>query len=256
MRKRLSIVVALAMFAALATAVTASAVLTAPDGNTQELAIKFSPKKLSKTKPTPVSLTVTATTSNPTAPKGVPVPATRAVIDFDKEAKIFTKGYPTCAASKIENTSTEEALRFCKAAKIGGGVAHALLPVGLQVFKVEQTVTAFNGVPQGGKPVVLLHAYGTTPVTVTVVLVGTVSKFNKEGYGPRLDVTIPPLGGGQGAITDFTATIKKNFKFKGKQRSYVSSTCKDKTLKGRGQFIYKDGQSLTPTVKQRCSQKK
>jgi hypothetical protein len=62
-------------------------------------------------------------------------------------------------------------------------------------------VTAFNRVPQNGKPVVLLHAYGTTPVQTTLVLVGVVSNNGREGYGPRLDVTIPPIAGGSGAIT-------------------------------------------------------
>ncbi len=256
MRKRLMIAVVLAALGTIALAATASALLTAPDGNTQALQAKMSPKRLSTAAPTPVSLFVKATTSNSTTPNGVPVPAVRAVLDFDKEASIFTRGYPTCDPAKLQSTSTEEAERACKAAKIGTGEAHALLPVGKQVFSVEQTVTAFNGTPQGGRPVVLLHAYGQVPVTVTTVLVGTVSKFEEEGYGPRLDVSIPPLAGGQGAITDFSVTINKTFKFKGKKRGYVAATCKDRSLKARGAFTYRDGQTLTPKLKQACTQQK
>jgi hypothetical protein len=256
MRKRLFLGVALAALTTAVVVASAPAVLTAPDGNTQSIAIKFAPKRLSKTRSTPVTLDVRTKTTSTTSESGVPVPAVRAIIDFDKEAKIFSKGYPTCDGGKLENTSTEGALRACKAAKIGGGEATALLPVGKQVFVVNQTVTAFNGVPQGGKPVVLLHAYGETPLQVTTVLVGTVSHYNKQGYGPRLDVNIPLLAGGSGALTDFHAKIKKIFKYKGKKRSYVSSTCKDKRLKGRGEFIFKDGESLTPKVKQSCKQKR
>ncbi len=57
------------------------------------------------------------------------------------------------------------------------------------------------------------------------------SNLNKEGFGPRLDVTIPLIAGGQGAITGFHVKIFKTFKYKGKKRSYVSATCLSKKLK-------------------------
>ena len=260
MRKRLILAVALAALAAVSTAATAYGVLSenlvGPDGNTQSIEYSITPKKLSKTKQTPVTLNVRTATSSLTNPNGVPSPAIRAILDFDRDTKINTKGYPTCDGSKIEATSTEEALRACKKAVIGEGEAHALLPVGKQVFKVEQHVTAFNGKPEGGHPTILLHAYGTTPVTVTVVLAGPVTYRNKEGYGPRLDLTIPLLAGGQGALIDFQAKIFKKFKYKGKTVSYISSTCKDKKLKARGEFDFRDGVALTPTVTQKCTQKK
>jgi hypothetical protein len=260
MRKRLFAVVALAAAASLAVAVTASAVLSpnlvGPDGNTQSIDVTITPKKLSKKKQTPITLNVKTATSSLTNANGVPSPAIRAILDFDRDTKINAKGYPTCDSNKIENTSTEEALRFCKPAKIGEGVAHALLPVGQRVFNVEQTVTAFNGKPQGGRPIILLHTYGTTPVTVTAVLAGPVTNRNKEGYGPRLDLTIPLFGGGQGALIDFQAKIRKTFRFKGKKVSYVSSSCRDKKLKSRGEFVFRDGVSLTPKVVQKCTQKK
>lgn len=260
MRKRLLAIVALATAAALAVAVAAYAVksptLTGPDGNTQNIAVSITPTKLSKTKQSPVTLNVKTETSSTTSPNGVPSPAVRAVLDFDNDTRINAKGLPTCDPAKIQSTSTEEALRACRGAQIGSGVAHALLPVGKKVFNVEQTVTAFNGKPQGGHPVILLHTYGTTPVTVTAVLSGPVTNPNKEGYGPRLDLTIPPFGGGQGALIDFQAKIHKTFKFKGKKVSFVSSTCKDKKLKSRGQFVFKDGVSLTPKVVAKCAQKR
>jgi hypothetical protein len=260
MRKRLSIAVVLSALAAAAAAVSAlgeqSPTLTGADGNTQSIAVNISPRSLSATKQTPVTLNVKTKTSSATNPTGVPSPAVEAILDFDKETKIFTKGFPTCDRSSIENTSTEEAERKCKKAKIGSGTAHALLPVNKQVFNVEQTVTAFNGRPEHGHPVIILHTYGTTPVTVTAVLAGPVTNFNKEGYGPRLDLTIPPFGGGQGALIDFQTKIKKVFKYKGKQVGFISSTCKRGKLKARGKFVFKDGESLTPKVSGPCKKKK
>lgn len=255
MRKRLTFALIGAAVAALAVAATATAVLTAPDGNTQEIAVTFKPKKLSKTTPTPVTLEVTTKTASVSDPNGKPVPAVEAVIDFDKGAAIESKGYPTCEATKLENVTAEVGLEACKKAKIGSGSAIALLPSSKGVAAENLTVTAYNGKPQGSKPVVLLQAYGQSPVQVTQVLTGVVSKYNKEGYGPRLTVAIPLIAAGGGALTEFHATIFKKYSYKGKQRSYVSATCKTKKLKARGKFVFKDGQSLTPTLTGKCTQK-
>jgi hypothetical protein len=260
MRKSLTLAVAMAV------AVTAmlggyafaaqSPTLQGADGNTQSIAVNITPQKRSKTKPTPVTLNVTTATTSTTAANGVPSPAERAIVDFPKGLSIFSKGYPTCDSTKLQNTSTEAALEACKKAQLGGGEGTADLVVGSKVFPVTTTITVFNGVPQGGKPVVLLHTYSQSPVQTTLVLVGVVTSYNKQGFGARLDVSIPLIAGGQGAITGFHVKIAKTFTYKGKKRGYVSATCPSKTWKARGQFIFKDGESLTPQVKGKCGQKK
>jgi hypothetical protein len=257
-RRPTPIVVLVAVLVAAITAAVAVAgpIVTGKDGNTQSVEVTI-PKKLSKTTPTPVTLRVSTETQNPTAANGVPSPAIQAVVDFDKNASLFTKGVPTCDPSKLQSTSTEAALTACGKAKIGSGSGEALLPVGGKVFPEPTVITAFNGVPQGGKPVVLLHAYGSAPVQTTLILVGTVSNYGKEGYGPRLDVEIPKIAGGTGAITKFSVAINKRFKFKGKPRSYVSAKCPNsKKLKARATFTYVDGESLTATATQSCKQLK
>ncbi|HEX2707194.1 MAG TPA: hypothetical protein VHM66_04195 [Solirubrobacterales bacterium] len=260
MLKRPVLIVGLAVAAV--TAIAASAAfaglgptVSGPDGNAQAIEAVISPKKLSKTSLTPVALKVTTKTTSLTAANKVPSPAVRAVIDFDKGGELFTKGIPTCNPALLQNTSTEIALQKCGKARIGGGTASALIPVGTQVFPANQTVTAFNGVPQGGRPVVIFHSYGTTPVQTTLILVGTVSNFNKEGYGPRLDLEIPLIAGGAGALTDFQTTINKSFTYKGKKRSYVSAKCTSGKLKARGAFTFKDGETLTAFSTQTCKQK-
>ncbi len=115
---------------------------------------------------------------------------------------------------------------------------------------------AFNGVPQGGKPVVLLQAYGTSPVQTTLVLVGTVSNLGKDGYGPRLDVTVPPIAGGFGVITDFNVKISKSWTYKGKKMSFVSAKCPaSRKLKYRGAFTYKDDTTIEAGTTQSCTPK-
>ena len=259
MRKRLTLAVAMAVGVAVAVAGVAAAVqsptLVGADGNTQSIAVKYSPQKLSKKRAEPVTLEVKTATSSQTAANGVPVPAVQAIIDFPKGLKIFSKGYPTCDPAVLQNTSTEKAVEECKRAQLGTGQGSADLVVGEKVFPVVTGITAFNGVPQGGKPVILLHNYSATPIQTTLVLVGVVKSYNKGAFGARLDVEIPLIAGGQGALTSFGVKIFKTFKYKGEKRSYVSMTCPSKKLKTRGQFVFRDGESLTPEVTQKCAQK-
>lgn len=260
MRKRLTLVVAMALGVTVAVAAYAvayqSPTLTGADGNTQSISMNIKPNKRSKTKAQPVTLEVKTATSSTTDPNGTPSPATRAIVDFPKGLSIFAKGYPTCDASKIQNTSTEAAEEACKKAKIGTGAGSANLVVGTKVFPVTTKIVAFNGVPQNGKPVVLLHNYSQTPVQTTLVLIGAVKNYNKEGFGARLDVSIPLIAGGQGALTSFGVKISKTFKYKGKKHGYINASCPSKKWKARGKFEFLDGESLTPVVKGKCTPKK
>lgn len=261
MRKRLIVVGLAAVVAAVAVASVALAgptgkPVTSANGNAQSIGSVITPKRLYKKKYLPGTLEVTTKLRNSTAANGVPIPTTNVRVDFDKNAKIFTKGIPTCDSAKLQNTSTEVAKRECGRAIIGKGKATALLPVGEQVFTVQQIVTAFNGKPQGGKPVVLLHSYGTTPVQTTLVLIGKVTNYYKQGYGPRLDVTVPLIAGGAGALTDFNVKINKKYKYRGKQRSFIVARCpKSKKLKARSVFTFHDGQTTNPVYVQRCKQR-
>src|SRR5690242_12944741 len=243
MRRSPILIAAIAVLAAVvaATAAWAGPTVNGADGNTQSIDVQVRPKKLPKKTFKPSTLEVTTLTTSTTNPNGVPSPAVHAVIDFDKNLRLYTKGLPTCDSGKLQNQSTEVAERVCRNAKIGTGHAIAYLVAG-KVYEVPQTVTAFNGVPKGGKPSIILHTYGTTPLQVSLVLEGTVSNYNKEGYGPRLDLNIPLIAGGTGALKGFNVKIDKKWRYKGVQRSFISAKCPNsKKLKGRGAFTYRDG---------------
>jgi hypothetical protein len=255
MHRRFILIASLAALVAIAipvSAATAGETVTGPDGNTQSIEGAVTPKGLYKKTASPASLFVDVKTG---ATTGIPSPAVHDVIDFDQNLTLATKGLATCNASQLQNTSTEAAEKACGSAKIGTGSATTLLPLGT-LYTEPTKVTAFNGVPQGGKPVVLLHAYGTSPLQTTLVLVGTVSTYGKEGYGPRLDVTVPPIAGGVGVITDFNVKIQKTWTYKGKKTSFVSAKCPaSKKLKYRGAFTYKDGTTITAIHSQACTPK-
>ena len=255
MHKRFTLVASLAALVAVAIPVSAAIAgetVTGPDGNTQSLEASVAPAGLYKKTPSPAALNVDVKTG---ATSGIPSPAVHDVIDFDQNLSLATKGLPTCDAAQLQNTTTEAAEKACGKAKIGSGTSTTLLPLGT-LYTEPTKVVAFNGVPQGGKPVVLLQAYGTSPVQTTLVLVGTVSNLGKEGYGPRLDVTVPPIAGGVGVITDFKVKIQKSWTYKGKKMSFVSAKCPaSKKLEYRGAFTYKDGTTIEAATTQTCTPK-
>ncbi len=256
MRRSPFLIAGIAVLAAVvaATAAWAGPTVNGPDGNTQSIDVQVRPKKLSKKTFTPGTLEVTTLTTSTTNPSGAPIPAVHAVIDFDKNLRLYTKGLPTCDSAKLQSQSTEVAERVCGSAKIGSGHAIAYLSAG-KVYEVPQTVTAFNGIPKGGKPTIILHTYGTTPLQVSLVLEGTVSNYNKEGYGPRLDLDIPLIAGGTGALKEFNVKIDKKWRFKGEKRSFISGKCPNsKKLKARGTFTFRDGEALTALSQQSCKQ--
>jgi hypothetical protein len=257
MRKRFTLIAGLLAIVAAAIPVSAAIAgetVTGTDGNTQSIEATITPKGLYPKTSSPATLSVEVKTGTTTATNGVPSPALHDVIDFDKNLSLQTEGLATCSAAKLQNTTTEQAEAACGKAKIGTGSASTLIPAG-QVFNEPTVVTAFNGVPQGGKPTVLLQAYGQAPLTTTLVLIGTVTNLNKEGYGPRLDVIVPPIPGG-GAITDFKVKINKTWTYKGKKLSFVNAKCpKSKKLKYRGAFSYADGVTITATHEQTCTSK-
>ena len=73
------------------------------------------------------------------------------------------------------------------------------------------------------------------------MLVGTLQ-------GTTLDVAIPPLGGGVGAIASFETTVKKG--------KYVQFRCKKKSFKYTSTFTYTDTPSAYAEDSQKCKQKK
>lgn len=254
-----------AALAVLAGSLLSSAALAGPvgepvasaDGNSQAIGAVIRPNRLDRRKLMPAALEVTTALRSTSAPNGVPVPTTDVRIDFDRNVRIFTKGVPTCRPAQLQNVSTEAARRTCRRAIVGKGKATALLPVGSRVFVVKQTVTAFNGKPKGRQPVVLLHSFGTEPIQTSLVLVGRVKNYFKQGFGPRLDVEVPLIAGGTGALTRFNVTINKKYRWKGKRRSYIYAKCpNNKRLKVRSAFKFLDGQTSTPVYRDRCKQRR
>lgn len=196
---------------------------------------KFDRKKFKGT-----SVDVETTTADASNPAALPPKANRAVIKFDsKDMKFDAGAVPGCDPAAIASTTTEAAIAACGSAKVGAGDATASLPFGAGGTRTDfpVVVTAFNA---AGSPGILLHSR-TAALQNTTVLTGALS-------GTTLDVAIPPLGGGVGAIAQFHTKVQAG--------KYVQARCKSKTIHYEGTFSFSDGTpAATATDTQKCKQK-
>jgi hypothetical protein len=221
--------------------------------NFQKIDGTFKPNtKLSKTKYKPGSVNVITETGDA---DGNVSPAIRAEVSFDDDLSFFTKGIPTCKESELTQTTTAQAKAKCGDAQVGAGAA----TVGIggnpdPAASTPAVVTAFNGVPKNGKPVILLHSRANA-FGLTTVLVGTLNKLGRAGdFGWKLDVKIPELAFGS-AITRFQVKVQKRYRFRGKRRSYVSGRCGDtnKKLNYKGKFTFNGSPARTAVDAQPCT---
>jgi len=242
MRKHLVWVLALALAIGIAS--------IAVGANSQTVDAKLGTTKLPKTKYKGTSINVTTTTNDT---DGNVDPATKAQIFFDDDLQFFTRGIPICDPADLTNTTTAQAKKVCGKAQVGAGSATVAL-AGNPEAPANAVITAFNGKPQGGKPVILLHSRTAPPINNTIVLIG-VLKSTSGDFGKVLEVAVPALPANT-AITRFQTKVQKSFRFRGKRRSYVSARCNDsnKTINYKGVFTYSGGSpTKTALDNQKCT---
>ena len=175
---------------------------------TQTLSLDIKGKTSGK-KPGAVAMKITEESVGPGPSEFelVPPKLETATIKFGKSLDIDTKGLPTCKPSKLENTDDSQAKKVCKDAIVGKGFALAKIVFPDQGAPIDAPapVTAFNGKPQGGKPVFLIHAYTTVPAPTTFIVPGMILKSAKP-FGHQLTLHVPPIAGGAGSWSTSTST--------------------------------------------------
>jgi hypothetical protein len=186
-------------------------------------------------------------------------PANRTTLDFDNDFAFDAGTLPTCDSNKITNQTADTAKTLCPGAQVGQGAAVIKTLTGTTVPAV---VTAFNGLPESGSLVILLHI-DATGVPTKPVLKGVLGPSPAGGdFGKRLDVTLPPVPGA--VIEHFDVTInklltrKKNKKKKKPAHYYVSTRCADKdhTWTHQETSYLTTGGTVSDSFSQTCTAKK
>jgi hypothetical protein len=238
---------------ALSVIVVASASATKVRAGNLEIEIEggFSPKKLSKKTPTPITLKLegaikTADGTHPPALKTLD-------LEFDKHGAINTKGLPTCTAGKLASTLTAQAKKACGPSQVGSGRAYADIALPEQPeFPAQGPLLIFNGPPKGGNPTLLMHVYALAPAPTTIVASAVITKVHGK-YGTRALVTIPKIVNGQGSLTKFKATLSKTWSSKGKKQHLLTATCPTGSLFAHGEFDFTGGDKIEGDIAKKCT---
>jgi hypothetical protein len=195
--------------------------------------------------------------------------ATNTRVYFPKEGRINTKGLAQCDpnAQGFGTSTSEAAVAQCGPgapggnSQIGSGSAQIVGPIA----GITAVVRAFNGTQPSGAPTVLLHS--RTSAGTTTVLIGTIQKTDVPGFGPVLDVPVPPLPLGL-AISDFKTTVTKlqlpgkaaassaKKKKKKAKQYYLMGTCTNGKLNFQAISTFDDGSKTTATATDTCKKKK
>lgn len=207
----------------------------------------FSPKVLSKKKPTPITFNVAAKIRSLDPAEPHPPALREFVIEGDKHGQLDVKGIPTCRSGQLQSVDSRTARKVCGPALIGSGKTDVEIKFPEQpAILTHSELLAFNGGAKGGVTTLFIHAFITAPVTAAVVTTVKVRKIGKGRYGLESVASVPKIAGGSGSPVFFTLTLNKGI---------VKATCTDGRLQARGTAVFADSTKLTGTVTRPCTPK-
>jgi len=218
----------------------------------------FAPRTLPRDRDVPVR--VSLNTSIKTSDGSRPPQLRRLSFGVNRYGRITTKGLPTCPPALLESTDSHTALARCGSARVGGGkfIANVEFP-NREPFPVQGRMLAFNAQVHG-RPAVLLHVSGSSPVKATVVLVFKVRHPKRGKFGTVLTAKIPRLASDLGYVTDVALVFSRRYSYRGKRYSFLSARCAAPAgFPGaifsftRGTFSFAGGKQIVTTLTRNCT---
>jgi hypothetical protein len=207
----------------------------------------FTPKALSKTKPTPITFNISGKMKslNPSEPH---LPALKEfLLEGDKHVSIDVKGIPICKSGQLQSRDTASARKVCGPALIGTGKTEVGIKFPEQTeIPVKSELLLFNGGSKGGVTTLFVHAYITVPTPAAIVTTVKVKKIHKGRYGLGSVATIPKIAGGSGSVKSFSLAVQKGI---------LSATCPDGHLNARGSAVFANGVKASGGVVRTCTGK-
>jgi len=181
-------------------------------------------------------------------------------VAMNRAGRIFTAGLPTCTAAQLQQTSSDAALDLCGGALVGHGRFAAKVDFSeAPLIPAQGKVLVFNS-RAGGKPAMLLHLFGSTPVRAAFVLPFRISRNSEGEFGTVFSTKIPVLASDLGYVTDIELTIGRTYNYAGKRRSFLSASCAAPAgfpgtiyKLAKTTFSFADGTRLTSRLTRDCT---
>ena len=206
----------------------------------------FTPKALSRTKFTPITINVSGQIKTV---DGTHPPALKEFfLETDKNGTIEVKGLPTCTSGKLQSQDTKHAEAICKSAIIGTGTTDVSIAFPEQApIPVNSKLLVFNGGVKGGVTTLYIHAYITVPTPAAIVTTVKIKKIHHGRYGLESIATIPKIAGGSGSVTSFSLKVNK--------KGVLLAKCPDGKLLAHGKAVFSDHTVAEAEVVRTCTPK-
>jgi hypothetical protein len=216
----------------------------------------ITPKKLPRQGAVPVSVSLAGEIKTT---DGLPPPQLRSMtLAINRNGRLDNTGLPACHYHQIQPASTNEAIEACPDSVVGTGTftAAVLLPE-QSPFPSSGKVVAFNG-RLHGRQVIFAQIYGTDPLPQSAVLSFELERTSGT-YRTVLSAELPRVAAEWGHISSVGLTLGRQFKYKGRTRSFISAGCHAPAgfpgatfTFARASFGFEDGRVLTSTLTRSC----
>lgn len=216
------------------------------------------PYKLPRKGVAPIAVFVSGHLSEPHG--GIPPQLREMTVEVNKHGLLQSKGLPTCPLRAIQPASTERALSSCGDALIGSGQfwAHIVLP-DQGAYPTHGRLLIFNS-RQKGKPVIFVHIFTANPFFSSFVIPFSIQKKANGAYGTKLTASLPQALGDWGYVDRIKLTLKRKYRFKGKELSYFNAGCPAPEGSPRtvfplalASFAFGEGLSISAKVEKACA---
>lgn len=211
---------------------------------------EFSPHTLPRHRHAPIEIEGRAGISSRGG--GPPPKLEQAILDFDHDGLLTTRGLGVCPPGRIEHAGVARARRVCKSAIVGKGTVSATVLIEGQWLRVNAPLTLFNGPkPPEAVASVVAHAQPISlPGEIYVVTVPIVK--TKGEYGYEATVEVPEIFNTSGVLSHVEAKIERRYRAGGRDLSYISARCTDGALAVHGHFTFEGGTVVDGAVEKYC----
>ncbi len=180
-------------------------------------------------------------------------------IAINKGGRLDTKGLPVCPPSRIEATSSEDALAACEGALVGEGSFAARTAFPEQAaFPTRGRILAFNSRTGSGQRTILAHVYGAKPAPIARLIVFHLRQGH-GAYGTVLSGALPETLIHWGNLKRISLSLHRLFTYRGRVHSYLSAACdappgfRSASFRfAHASMTFADGRTLSSTLTRSC----
>jgi len=184
---------------------------------------QIEPYKLPRTGTAPIAVFIAGHLENPEG--GTPPQLQRLSVKVNRHGLLQSKGLPVCQVAQIQPASTERALATCGPALIGSGQFWAsIVFAGQPAYPTHGRLLIFNG-RRHGKPTLLAQIYTANPFNSSFVITFDIRKISQGPYGTELSASLPRALGSWGYLNRIKLTLKRKYRYGGRQLSYFNAGC-------------------------------